>query len=73
MDEGKDGTICATQGTMKFTIAGEEHICDADTLIHVPAGVPHSYASVGDTVAKLTWLYQWRMELCSPRIIFASP
>jgi quercetin dioxygenase-like cupin family protein len=39
-----DESFCVTRGQVHFTYAGETTMCEAGTLVHVPAGAIHGFS-----------------------------
>ncbi len=55
--EESSETMVVVEGKVKFNIGGEEYLCEADGVVHVPAGVPHGFVNVGDIPSKFVFIY----------------
>lgn len=50
-------TMYVIEGRARFFIGDEDFICEADSMVHAPAGVPHGYEILGDRPLKFIWIY----------------
>lgn len=53
----EEETFVLLDGTMTFTVDGEDHLATPGSVILVPRNVVHSYRTAGDTPARMLFLY----------------
>ena len=54
---GEEETFFLLQGHMVFTVAGETYHAHPGATIYVPRNVAHSYRNVGESPAKMVFMY----------------
>jgi quercetin dioxygenase-like cupin family protein len=53
----EDETFVVLEGALEFTAPGHTVLAPAGTVIHVPRGTVHSYATVGTVPVRMLFLY----------------
>lgn len=56
-DSEGDAMVQILQGTGKFTVGGEEHLCKAGDVLVMPAKIPHAVYAVEDFKWLLTVVF----------------